>query len=177
MAHFNGLQEQGGDMTRRRIVHALGTAILALPLSAGAALAQQASLKDQLVGTWTLVSIADVYENGKKVNDWGKSVGGAASYDANGRFTYMIIGGNLPDRTNSPRVSSRMVVAYYGRYTVDEEKKTITYIADRATNPFFDGGNRTVTVTLRGDGMTQHSQAMTTPRNTFIPETVFKRAK
>jgi hypothetical protein len=151
--------------------------VMLTALSADGASAQQTSIKDQLVGTWTLVSIADVYENGKKVDDWGKSVGGAASYDANGRFTYMIIGGNLPERTNSPRVSSRMVVAYYGRYTVDETKRTVTYTADRSTNPGFDGGSRTVSLTLNGDDMTQRSQPLNTPRGMLIPETIFKRVK
>jgi hypothetical protein len=164
-------------MIRRDVLKTLAMLTVAAPLSGGVALAQQNSLKDQLLGTWTLVAIADVYENGKRVDDWGKSVGGAASFDANGRFTYMVIGGNLPDRTNSPRVSSRMVVAYYGRYTVDEAKRTVTYIADRSTNPGFDGGSRIVTLTLSGDDMTQRSQPLNTPRGTLIPETVFKRAK
>ena len=163
-------------MTPRNVFQTLAILVLAVPLSGGAA-AQERSLKDQLVGTWTLVSVADVYENGRKVDDWGRSVGGAASFDANGRFTYMIIGGNLQERTNSPRISSRMVVAYYGRYTVDEAKKTITYTADRSTNPGFDGGSRTTTLVLNGDDMTQRSQPLKTPRGTLIPETVFKRAK
>jgi hypothetical protein len=163
-------------MIPKYFFQALAILALALPLSAGA-VAQQPSLKDQLVGTWTLVSVADVYENGRKVDDWGRSVGGAASFDANGRFTYMIIGGNLQERTNSPRISSRMVVAYYGRYTVDEAKKTVTYTADRATNPGFDGGSRTATLVLNGDDMTQRSQPLKTPRGTLIPETIFKRAK
>ena len=162
-----------------RSIHTLAILALAGFLSAGTGgvLAQQASLKDQLIGTWTLVSVADIYENGRKVDDWGKGVGGAVSFDANGRFTYMIIGANLPDRTNSPRVSSRMVVAYYGRYTVDDAKRTVTYTADRSTNPGFDGGNRTATLALSGDDMTQRSQPLKTPRSTLIPETVFKRAK
>jgi hypothetical protein len=164
-------------MRRWNILNGLAILALAILLSGGGAGAQQPSLKQQLIGTWTLVAIADVYENGRKVDDWGKSVGGAASFDAGGRFTYMVIGGNLPERTNSPRISSRMVVAYYGRYTVDEAKKTVTYIADRSTNPGFDGGSRTVTLTLSGDDMTQRSQPLKTPRGTLIPETVFKRAK
>jgi hypothetical protein len=32
-------------------------------------------------------------------------------------------------------------------------------------------------VTFSGDGMTQRSQPIKTPRGTLIPETVFKRAK
>jgi hypothetical protein len=166
-------------MTQRNLAATAAAMTLAMAVSLwpGSAAAQQGSLKDQLIGTWTLVAVADVYENGKKVDDWGKSVGGAASFDVNGRFTYMIIGRNLPDRTNSPRISGRMVVAYYGRYTVDEAKKTVTYTADRATNPGFDGGLRTATVTLSGDGMTQRSLPIKTPRGTLIPETIFKRAK
>lgn len=164
-------------MQHRNAFGTLAVATLAILLSAGGAPAQQSSLKEQLLGTWTLTAIADVHENGKKVDDWGKSVGGAATFDANGHFTWMIIGGNLPTTSNSPRISNRMVVAYYGRYTVDEANRTITYTADRSTNPGFDRRSRTATLTLSGDDMMQHSTPIKTPRGTLIPEIVFKRAK
>jgi len=37
-------------------------------------MAQQPSLKTQLMGIWTMVSVADVHENGTKVDDWGSKV-------------------------------------------------------------------------------------------------------
>jgi hypothetical protein len=162
-------------MNRRSILNIL--AMLGIAFLAGTAMAQQPSLKAQLMGTWTVVSVADVYENGTKVDDWGPKVGGAVSFDGNGRYTWMIIGRDLPTPSGSPRVSSRLVIAYYGKYTIDEASKTITYQAERSTYPEFDGGSRKASVTVSGDSMTQNSTPIATPRGTIIPQVVFERAK
>ena len=42
----------------------------------------------------------------------------------------MIVGAEITGASSSPRVSTRMVVAYYGSYAVDEAKKTITYTTE-----------------------------------------------
>jgi hypothetical protein len=162
-------------MEWRRIVNVL--VMSGMVAVAGSALAQQRPLKQQLIGTWTVVSVADVYPNGKKVDDWGKDVGGAATFDANGNFTWMIIGRNLEAMTGSPRVSARMVIAYYGKYSVDEATRSITFNAVRSTYPNFDNGTRKATFTVSGDSMTQHSTPIATPRGTIVPEVIFKRAK
>jgi hypothetical protein len=162
-------------MKRRSTLSVL--ALLGIGALASNATAQQPSLAQQLIGTWSVVSVADVYDNGNKVEDWGAKVGGAASFDGNGHFTYMLIGSDLDKPSGSPRVSSRFVVAYYGKYTVDEANKTITYSAERSTYPGFDGGTRQASVILDGDQMTQNSRLIGTPRGGFVPQVVFKRAK
>jgi hypothetical protein len=70
-----------------------------------------------------------------------------------------------------------MVVAYFGTYSVDEAAKTVTYTAERATTPSFDGLARKASVTVNGDELMQASAAITTPQGTFTPNLVFKRAK
>ena len=168
-------ETQGADDHRRSLLNVL--AILGIVALTSEATAQQPSLAHQLIGTWSVVSVADVYDNGKKVEDWGSKVGGAASFDGNGRFTYMLIGSDLEQPSGSPRVSSRFVVAYYGKYTVDEAAKTVTYVAERSTYPSFDGGTRQASIILNGDEMTQNSRLIGTPRGGFVPQVVFKRAK
>jgi Lipocalin-like domain len=165
-------------MNRRNIlslsaIAALGLALL--PNSSG--LAQTKSLKDQLVGTWTLVSNTEVYQDGRRENSFGPALKGAVSFDANGKVTFMIIGADLPARSEVPAVSSRMVVAYFGTYSVDEAAKTVTYTAERATEPRFDGLARKASVTVNGDELMQASASITTPQGTFTPNLVFKRAK
>jgi hypothetical protein len=146
-------------------------------LLAGNATAQQPSLKQQLLGTWTMVSVVDVYENGKTVDDWGPAIKGAASFDANGRYTWMIIGNDLQIRSGSPRVSDRMVIAYFGTYAVDNVAQTITYTVERATYPDIDGSTRKATLIIKADEMIQDSTPLRTPRGTIIPRVIFKRGK
>jgi len=58
---------------------------LGLALLPGNALAQQKSLKDQLVGTWTLVSWEQDVPSGPKFQRFGANPKGYNIFDANGR--------------------------------------------------------------------------------------------
>jgi Lipocalin-like domain len=164
MNHFNILSLSA--------ITALGLAMLP-----GNALAQQKSLKDQLLGPWTLVSVTEVHQDGRKDTPWGPAVKGAVNFDSTGKFTFMIIGADLPNPSGKPQESQRMVVAYFGTYSVDEAAKTVTYAAERATTPNFDGLARKASVTVNGDDLVQASAAIPTPQGSFIPNLVFKRAK
>ena len=70
-----------------------------------------------------------------------------------------------------------MVVAHFGTYAVDEAAKTVTYTAERATTPSFDGLARRANVTVNGDELQQTSAPVTGPQGTFVPNIVFRRAK
>src|SRR5215471_11018529 len=160
----------------------LGLSVIAmtaigLSLLSGNARAQQKSLKEQLVGTWTLVSVVEVYQDSRKENPWGPAVKGAVSFDGNGKVLLMIVGADLPAPSGKPQESSRMVVAYFGTYSVDEAAKTVTYTAERATTPSFDGLARKASGTLNGDELRQTSAPVTGPQGTFTPNLVFRRAK
>ena len=164
-------------MNRRSIRSLSVIAAFGVVLPLGNAMAQQKSLKEQLVGTWTLASVTEVYQDGRKENPWGPAVKGAVSFDGNGKVLLMIIGADLPAPSGKPQESSRMVVAYFGTYSVDEAAKTVTYTAERATTPNFDGLARKASVTLSGDELVQTSASIATPQGTFTPNLVFKRAK
>jgi hypothetical protein len=151
--------------------------VVGLSLLSHNALGQQKSLKEQLVGTWTLASVADVYQDGRRENSWGPAVKGAVSFDGSGHVMVIIIGANLSAASTKPQESKRMVVAYVGTYSVDEAAKTVTYTAERATDPSFDGRARKASVTLNGDELVQVSAPITTPQGTFNPNIVWKRAK
>jgi hypothetical protein len=151
--------------------------IVACGLLSGSAASQQKSLKDQLVGTWTLDSVSEVYPDGKTDHPWGPAVKGAVNFNSNGKVMLMIIGADLPTPSGKPQESSRQVVAYFGTYAVDDAANTVTYTAERATLPVFDGLARKASVTLNGDELTQKSAPVTGPQGTFTPVLIFKRAK
>jgi hypothetical protein len=164
-------------MNRNNMLSLSAMMALGLALLPGNAMAQQKSLKEQLVGTWTLVSVTDVYQDGRKEKSWGPAVKGAVSFDGNGNVMLMIIGADLPNPSGKPQESSRMVVAYFGTYSVDEAAKTVTYTAKRATTPSFDGLARKASITVNGDELVQTSASITTPQGTFNPNIIFQRAK
>ncbi len=164
-------------MNRRRLGTFATMAILSIVTLPESTPAQQKSLKDQLLGTWTLVSLAEVYPDGRRDNPWGPTLKGAVNFDSSGKYMLMILGADLANPTGKPQESSRMAVAHFGTYAVDEAAKTVTYTAERATTPAFDGLARKATVTVNGDELRQTSAPVTGPQGTFIPNIVFQRAK
>ena len=77
-------------MNRRNILSLSAITALGLALLPGSALSQQKSLKEQLVGTWTFVSSADVRKDGAKVDRWGPNPRGMLVFDATGRYVLVI---------------------------------------------------------------------------------------
>ena len=162
-------------MLRREVGLIAAAALFAL--AALPATAQPQSLKEQVIGTWHIVSVEEVYPDGRTDRPWGPNMKGAVSFDPNGKVLLMIIGGDLPTPSGKPQESARQVVAYFGTYSVDDGAKTITYTAERATIPAFDGLARKATVTVTGDELRQSSAPVTGPQGTFTPQLVMRRAK
>jgi hypothetical protein len=128
------------------------TALLCLTvsLSAGDSLAQQKSLKEQLIGTWTLISSDQVLPDGSKVREFGANPKGINVFDANGRFFLMVASPGFPviasadntkivsyDKTNSEEIDSLIVesIAYYGTYTVNETERVAILHLEASTFP------------------------------------------
>jgi hypothetical protein len=134
-------------MNRRATLAKATTALLCLAvgLSASASLAQQKSLKEQLVGTWTLVSSDEVRPDARKLKQFGANPRGINVFDANGRFFLMIasadnskIASKDPSRkTNFEEVGGLIVesIAYYGTYTVNEAERVAILHLEASTFP------------------------------------------
>src|SRR5215471_16285819 len=106
---------------------------IAMPATIGAA--QQGSLKDQLVGTWTLASWERTMPDGTKAQSYGTSPKGVVMFDPNGRMFAMFARSDLPRiSSNNPTVATPEeakavmtgLIAYFGMYTVDDANKTIS---------------------------------------------------
>jgi len=129
---------------------------LAVGLSTSASLAQQKSLKEQLIGTWTLVSSDQVRPDGSRLKQFGADPKGINVFDANGRFFIMIasadnsqIASNDPRSTKAEESGSLIVesIAYYGTYTVDEAERFIMLHLEASTFPNQIGTDQKRTVT------------------------------
>jgi hypothetical protein len=116
---------------------------LAVGLSASDSIAQQKSLKEQLVGTWTLVSSDQVRPDGSKLKQFGDNPKGINVFDANGRFFLMMASADNSriasnDRRMTQSEEDGLIVesiAYYGTYTVNDEVNVISLHLDASTFP------------------------------------------
>ena len=127
------------NILKMSVIAALGLALL--PSNA---VSQQKSLKDQLVGTWTVVSWEQTRSDGNKFERFGTSPKGVNIFDANGRFFVMFARPDLPKiasnnpSTPTPEEAKAIVggaISYFGTYTVDEANKTITLRIEASSFP------------------------------------------
>jgi len=121
-----------------------------------AASAQPAKgLKDQLVGTWDFVIAEITAADGKKTLPFGDSPKGQIIFTADGHFSQIHVSGGLPkiagnnrlngtDADNSAIVQGTLV--FFGTYTVDEAKKTLTFNIAASTYPNAEGTSQTRTI-------------------------------
>jgi hypothetical protein len=169
-------------MIRRSLLNISALAALGLVMSLDGASAQTKSLKDLLVGTWTLVSEVDTQSDGKKVDGFGANPLGVYMFDANGHFAQMLMRSDLPkypDRMKGTPEQEKAVaqgaVAYYGTYTVNEADKVVNVHIMGGSFAKFNGtdGKRLIA------SLTADELKFTNPATSVggSADTVWKRAK
>jgi hypothetical protein len=155
----------------------LGTALLS-----ERAIGQQQSLREQLVGTWTYVSVDIVLPDGSRVPLFGPNPSGLASFDGNGRYLLLTARNGLPkfasnNRAGGTAEENKMVVqgsiAHFGRYTVNETDRTITFHIDTSTFPNWNGADQKRPFALTGNEL----KWTTAASSGGTAEVILRRAK
>src|SRR5258708_21390439 len=131
----------------------IAAAVLALAVSVGAAAAQPAnSLKDQIVGTWNLVVAEVRAPDGKKSFPFGETPKGILIFTADGRFAQIHVAGDVPKIASNNRMTGTSEeyggimgrsLSVFGTWTVDEDKKTVTYTIVSSSFPNWEGEAQT----------------------------------
>jgi hypothetical protein len=139
------------------------------------------SIRDEIVGTWSLVSLV-VNQGGQKIEPFGPNPRGIQMMDANGHFSNIITRESLPEYASGNRLMGRLPEyqaigqgsnAMFGTYTVDEAANTINFHIDVSTFPNWEGVDQERAFTLAGD-----EWRYVNPMTTFGPgsvEVVWKR--
>ena len=130
-----------------------GFALLLLALSAGTATAQ--GLKQQIVGTWDFVVAEVTAADGKKSFPFGETPKGLLIFTPEGRFSQIHVASDVPKIASGNRLTgtaeeyaaiNRRSLSVFGSYTVDEEKKTVTFKITSSTFPNWEGESQTRTI-------------------------------
>jgi lipocalin-like protein len=123
-------------------------AALALVLTAMPAGAQQKTLREQIVGTWNFVVAEVVAADGKKSFPFGETPTGILIFTAGGQFAQIHVASDVPKIASNNRLTGtpdeyatimRRSISLFGTYTVNEEKKTVTFKIVSSTYPNFAG--------------------------------------
>ena len=149
---------------RRQFLHlAAGAAVLpAIALLPANAIAQQRSLKEQLVGTWALVVCEVVAPDGAKTPlVVGRNPAGQYIFTPDDHFSFQAAA-ELPrfasgeNRKTTPEENKAVVegsIAYYGTYTANDAERTVTLHIERSSFPNLNGsdGKRIITALTADD--------------------------
>ena len=155
-------------MNRRHILSLSVITALGLALLPGSALAQQKALKEQLVGTWTLVSVVNIRPDGTKFDPTDGKALGLMMYDGNSNFSFLNIRSDIPKLASNNRQKgtpdeykavAEGVLSYFGRYSIDEAGKLLIQHVVSSSFPNFNGSDRKWTTTISGEELTLASQA------------------
>jgi hypothetical protein len=171
-------------MNRRDILSLAAVAVLGLALLPSAATSQQRSLKEQLVGIWTLVSNDNIAPDGAKRQIFGANPTGILIYEANGRYAQIFLRPGRPKFKANNRLRGTPeeikaayegALVHFGTWSVSEEDKTIVLHTEGALYPNQEGtqGGRSI-VSLTADELTLVNAASGAGGRT---EAVFRRAK
>lgn len=140
--------------------------------------------KEQLVGSWRLVSLT-VGEGADQILPYGPNPKGFMMVDANDRFMITVVRSDLPKfaannrMRGTPDENSSIVqgsIAYYGSYTIDEATRVITVKIEGSTFPNFTAGTQTRILSFNGDDEVTYLNP--TPSHGGAPAKVtYRRAK
>lgn len=131
-------------MNHRNMFSFVVITALGLVLLPGSTLAQQKSLKEQLVGVWTIVAWEQMNKDGSKFHRFGSNPKGIHVFDANGRFFIQFARPDLPkfaanDPMKTTEEENKAVmegsIAYHGNYSVNEADRTIILHAEVSSFP------------------------------------------
>jgi hypothetical protein len=161
-------------MNRRSILTISALIAPALFMALNGSMAQTKTLKDQLVGSWTLVS----------AEPYGASPTGSYMFDSNGRFSAILMRNDLPKYTSNSRTQGTPAeykgtvdgsIAYFGTYSVSGTDLDLRIEGSTYAN-WTGTVQKRINVSVAGDALKYNVPAPSDGRPTAAP-TVWKRAK
>jgi len=161
-----------------------GIVMLLLAAFLGSATSQQKTLKDQLVGAWTLVSIDYVRADGSRSSTFGENPKGIAFFDGSGNYIITVMRADrskyaINDRAQGTaeenKATAQGTITYFGTYSVSETDSSISIHVVSSSFPNWIGADQKRIVALTGDKLKLTNPVASTGGGTT--EVVFTRAK
>jgi hypothetical protein len=134
-------------MYRRNIV-GISALVVGLAMQPGGAGAQQKSIKDQVVGAWTLLLSDNVKDDGTHVPGYGPNPEGLLVFTVDGHYSLQIVRYGRPAFASKNRMAGSAdenkaavqgTISHFGTYTVDEAGKSLTFRIAASSFPNLDG--------------------------------------
>jgi len=162
-----------------------GLFVLTLAFTTAAAVGQQKTIKQQLVGTWIFVRTEATQADGKKLLPFGPTPKGSLIFSEDGHFAHLQVADGLPKFASNSRVTGTAEenkaviqgsIALSGTYTVDEAVKAFTRRIEGTTFPNWVGEEQKLKIdSLTADELIYSNLAGSIAGATTL--NIWKRAK
>src|SRR6478736_6624140 len=139
-------------------IAALGSSMLTFD-----ALGQKQSLKEQLVGTWTLLSWEQKKGDGTKVERYGTSPTGIAFFDEGGRYIITVMRSDRAKYASNTlrqgtaeenKETADGTITYFGTYSISETDSSIAIHIEGSSFPNWNGTDQKRFVTITEEHLT-----------------------
>ena len=146
-------------MHRRSIIVSAMT-VLGLACLPNGAVSQQKSMKEQLLGTWSLVSIESVRPDGSRSSMLGANPNGIAFFDVGGHYLISVMRSDrakyatndlTQGTADENKATAQGTITYFGAYSVSEADRTIAIHIDGSSFPNWNGTDQKRSFAITGD--------------------------
>jgi hypothetical protein len=144
-------------------------------------LGQKQSLKDQLVGTWTLLSWEQKKGDGTKIERYGAAPKGIAFFDATGRYIITVMRSDRAKYASNTlwqgtpeenKETADGTITYFGTYSANEEDSSIAIHVEGSSFPNWNGTDQKRFVAIAGEQLTLTVR----PSSGDVVDVIWKRA-
>ncbi|MDA9522563.1 hypothetical protein XI06_20320 [Bradyrhizobium sp. CCBAU 11434] len=169
-------------MTLRAIFAACAIAASGFIMMTVDAIGQKQSLKDQLVGTWTLLSWEQKKTDGTKIERYGAAPKGIAFFDVDGHYIITVMRSDRAKYASNAlwqgaseenKETADGTITYFGTYSTNEADGSIAIQVEGSSFPNWNGAQQKRFVTVSGDQLTLTVR----PPAGDIVDVIWKRAK
>jgi len=142
-------------------------------------------LKEQLVGTWVLVSIYDEDERAEDVEPFGANPQGQLLFDIYSHFSLQIFGPAVKFASNDRKLGTALEngiamqgsLACFGTYSVDSAKLELALHVKRCLFPNWNGADRKASLTLSDSTLDLTSAVEPSLSGSYYSHSVWKRVE
>ncbi|WP_315823769.1 lipocalin-like domain-containing protein [Paraflavitalea speifideaquila] len=137
-----------------------------------------------LTGTWTLVSVANIYPDSSRIYPYGKDPKGLLVFDEQGNYAIQILQAGRPSIASgdknkaTPEEYAALVQgsnAHFGHYTINETDQTISFRIEHASFPNWEGTLQKRKYTYTGQDLKYVVTQTTQGGQAVVAEVVWKR--
>jgi hypothetical protein len=132
------------------------------------------SLKEQVVGTWLLISGMEKTSDGKSSPVW---VNGCLILDSTGHVAFFLVGKDQPEDSADRRTSSAPFINFQGLYKLNDAARTLIFTPEIVSSSSLDRVVHKQTVSFNGDTMILTASPVKTSEGEIIPINEWTRAK